>query len=306
MSKEKILHLFQYPIKDIIDKLDDIKQSGWDSILISPVQPSKEEDNWSSWYMNYQITSLSIGNKYGKKEQLKELCNKAHDKGLKIYTDIIITHFGNKSKEEELMPHDNVDKDLVDNQYFWREKKYINYDSRYSITHHCNALPAVKTENFDYQNLVIKFINELIDCNIDGIRLDSAKMISTPEEDFGEPRNMFFERVFTGIKTPLYVFGEVIFEKKEIIEKYQKYINVLTEFSGNSYNLNSQKTVFFIEGHDTFLDKQMGYTSKWTMDKIVNEYEFLVRDFQKVLFYARPNDNTYLSDRIKYINSRYR
>lgn len=66
MNKEKMLHLFQYPTIEIINKLNDIKYYGWDSVLISPVQPSKEEYNWS-WYMNYQITSLSIGNKYGTK-----------------------------------------------------------------------------------------------------------------------------------------------------------------------------------------------------------------------------------------------
>lgn len=306
MNKEKILHIFQFSIKDIIAKLDEVKESGWTSILISPVQPSKEEDNWT-WYMNYQVTNLSIGNKYGDEKQLIELCNKAHDMGLKVYTDIIVTHFGNiGGGDKSFIPHEKVDKNLVQNEYFWREKKMIDYNNRYSITHHCNGLPAIRVDNYDYQDLVVKFINSLENIGFDGMRLDSAKMISTPEEDFGEPRNMFFQRVLENIKKPIYIFGEVIFEKKEIIEKYQAYIDVLTEFSGNSYNLNSQKTVFFIEGHDTFLDKGMGYTSKWSMDKIVNEYEFLLRDFQKVLFYVRPNDNTYLSDEIRRINNTYR
>jgi len=305
MSKEKILHLFQYPIKDITDKLDEIKESGWTSILISPVQPSKEENGL--WYMNYQIISLTIGNRYGNIEQLIELCENAHEKGLKVYTDIIITHFGNAGGgDKSFIPHEKVDNNLTQNKYFWREKKIIDYDNRYSITHHCNGLPAIRVDNFDYQDLVINFINSLIDIGFDGARLDSAKMISTPEEDFGEPRNLFFKRVLENIKKPIYIFGEVIFEKKEIIDKYEKYIDVLTEFSGNSYNLNSQRTLFFIESHDTFNDENMGYTRKWDMNKIVNEYEFLVRDFQKVLFYARPNNNTWCSDRIKNINNTYK
>jgi glycosidase len=304
MSKEKILHLFQWNISDIIDNLEEIKANGWTSILTTPVQPSKEESSLA-WYMRYQITSLSIGNKYGSKILLKELCEKAHKLGLKVYTDIIITHFGNKSKEEELIPHENVDINLVDNKYFWREKKYIDYNSRYSICHHCNALPAIKTENFDYQNLVIKFIDQLIDCGVDGVRVDSAKMIATPEEDFGESRNMFFERVLKEIKKSIYVFGEVIFEKKEMIEKYQKHIDVLTEFNKNSYSLNKQNCILFIESHDTFLDEGIGYTSKWSMDKIINDYEFLAKDFQKVLFYSRPFDNSWCSDRVKNINLKY-
>lgn len=305
MSKEKILHLFQWSISDIINNLDQIKASGWTSILTSPVQPSKEDNGL--WYMNYQITSLSIGNRYGDKYKLIELCKKAHELDLKVYIDIIVTHFGNAGGgNKSLIPHEKVDKNLVNNEYFWREKKYINYKDRYSITHHCNSLPAIKTENYDYQDLVIKFINELIDCGVNGVRIDSAKMIATPEEDFGESRNMFFERVLKEIKKPIYMFGEVIFEKKEMIEKYQKHIDVLTEFSGNSYNLNKNKTVVFIEGHDTFLDELIGYTSKWGMDKIINEYQYLVRDFNKVLFYVRPFDSRWCSDKVRKINITYK
>jgi alpha-amylase len=305
MIKEKILHLFQWNISSIIDNLDNIKNSGWTSILTSPVQPSKEEDS-QAWYMRYQILSLTIGNRYGTKEQLKELCNKAHEKDLKVYTDIIITHYANAGGgEKSLTIHKNVDKKLVNNPYFWREKKYINYNDRYSITHHCNSLPAVKTENFDYQDLVINFINELIDCGIDGVRLDSAKMIATPEEYFGEDRNLFFSRVLGSIKKPLHVFGEVIFEKKELIEKYQKYIDILTEFSNSSYSLKRDKLILFLESHDTYNDQLVGYTSNWNMDKIINEYEFLVRDFNKVLFYSRPFDNSWCSHRMKEINYRY-
>lgn len=301
MCKEKILHCFQWKISDIISNLINIKNSGWTSILISPVQQSKEEDS-NAWYMLYQVTGLTIGNKYGDINDIVLLCQKAHELGLKVYTDIIVTHFGNKSKEEELITHDKVDKDLVNNPYFWREKRYIDYNSRYSITHHCNSLPAIETSNFDYQDLVIDFINNLIDCGIDGVRLDSAKMIATPDEDFRESRNMFFARVLGGIKMPIYVFGEVIFEKKQMIDLYEKYIDVLTEFSNNSYDLNKNKTIFFIESHDTYNDTDIGYTCNWDIDKIIENYKHLVNSFDKVLFYTRPMTDDWCSNKIKNIN----
>lgn len=305
MDKDKILHLFQCNIAYIMENLKEIKNSGWTSILITPTQPSKEEES-EAWYMRYQVIGLTIGNRYGTKEQLIELCKKAHTLGLNIYVDIIVTHFANAGDgEKELIVHKKVDKNLINNPYFWREKKYIDYNNRYSVTHHCNGLAAIRTDNYDYQDLIIKFLNELIDCGIDGVRLDSAKMIATPEEDFKELPNMFFKRVFENIKKPLYTFGEVIFEKKELIEKYQKYIDVLTEFSKNSYNLNKDKSILFIESHDTFNDEKIGYTSRWKTEKIVNEYEYLIRDFKKVLFYARPFDDTWKSNRIKEINFKY-
>lgn len=304
MLKDKILHLFMWNITDIIINLTAIKKNGWTSILLTPVQPSKDE-NSDAWYMRYQITNLSIGNKYGSKERLVTLCKLAHNIGLKIYVDTIITHYGNKSKEEELIPHNNVDIDLVNNSHLWRDKQYIDYNNRYSVTHHCNGLAAVRVDNYQYQDMVINFFNSLIDCGVDGVRIDSAKMISLPEEEFGDSRNVFFERVLKEIKKPLYVFGEVIFENLELIDMYEQYIDVLTEFNANgSYNVNKKKTVLFIESHDTFNDDNIGYTSNWGTNMVIDNYEYLVRDFEKVLFYSRPYENVWNSKRIKEINNR--
>lgn len=304
MSKEKILHCFLWETRAIIENLYKIKEANWNSILVTPVQPSKEEEN-GLWYMRYQIINLSIGNRYGSKADLEELCQKAHELGIKIYVDIIVTHFGNKGGgNEALIPHNKIDKEIVNNPYFWREKKHINYNDRYSIVHHCNGLPSIRTENHDYQNLVIKFLDELIACGIDGVRLDSAKMIATPEE-FGE-NNQFFTRVLKKLKKPLYIFGEVIFEKKEIINKYEKYIDVLTQFNEDAYNLNKEKTIFFVESHDFYLDREIGCTRNWSTDMVITQYEYLAKDFQKVLFYVRPMDNACFSDRLKQINLKYK
>ena len=306
MSKDKILHLFIWNISAIIENLQDIKNSGWTSILLTPVQPSKDEIS-SMWYMRYQVTGLTIGNKHGSKEELIELCKRSHELGLNIYVDIIITHYGNVSKEEELIPHESVDGNLVNNHNFWREKKYIDYNDRYSVTHHCNGLAAVRVDNYDYQDLVIDFLNDLIDCGVDGVRLDSAKMVALPEEDFNERRNKFFTRVLSNIKKPLYVFGEVIFETKRLMDMYEKYIDVLTEFNAEcSYKLNKSKTILFIESHDTFNDANIGYTSDWKTDTVVDNYRYLARDFDKVLFYSRPHENEWKSSRIKEINWEYK
>lgn len=306
MGKNKILHVFLWHMSAIMDNLEDIKNSGWNSILLTPVQPSKDETR-SEWYMRYQPTGLTIGNKYGSKEQLIELCKRAHDLKLNVYVDTIITHFGNKSKEEELIAHENVDTRLVNNSHFWRDKKYIDYNDRYSVTHHCNGLASVITENYDYQDLVINFLNEMIDCGVDGIRLDSAKMIALPEEDFNEQRNEFFIRVLNNVKKPLYVFGEVIFETKRLINMYEKYIDVLTEFNAErSYELNKSKTILFIESHDTYNDDNIGYTSNWKTETVVDNYKYLARDFEKVLFYSRPHENEWKSNMIKEINWEYK
>ena len=37
-----------------------------------------------------------------------------------------------------------------------------------------------------------------------------------------------------------------------------------------------------------FLDSSIGYTSSWSEEKILNEYKYIKRDFNNVLFYSRP------------------
>ena len=287
----KILHLFQWKLNDIYNNLHTIKESNWDYILISPVQPSKEPNG--DWYMAYQILNMSIGNRYGTKDELIKLCNKAHELGLKVFVDTIVTHYANKGGGGlRFTPHDNIDCSLINNKYIWRERKDIDYNNRWSVINHCNGLPAIKVDNYDYQDLVIKFYNELIDCGIEGIRIDSCKMISLPEEN----NNHFFIRVINGLKKDISIFGEIIFESKELIKKYQKYIYVLNEFNKNSYDLDRNRLITFIESHDTFLSKDINYTSSWSQNKVNNEFNHIKNDFN-VLYYTRP-----YSDSWKYVN----
>ena len=287
----KILHMFNWNLKDIINNLEEIKESQWDYILISPVQPSKEPNG--DWYMNYQITDLSIGNHHGSKEDLIKLCNKAHKLGIGIFVDVIVTHFANAGGGElELIPHELVNKKFTNNTYIWRDKKYINYKDRNSVINHCNGLATVRLDNYDYQDIVIEFLNELIDCGIDGIRIDSCKLISLPEEN----GNHFFTRVLEGLKKDILVFGEIIFESKELIQKYQKYIYVLNEFNKYSYDIDRDRLITFIESHDSFLDSTIRYTSNWSQDKVDSEYRIIKNDFN-ILYYTRP-----FSDSWKYVN----
>ena len=61
---DRVLHLPDDKIIDIIDKLQQIKEQGFTSILTSVLQPSKEEWN-TNWHMRYQVNSIygkDIGN----------------------------------------------------------------------------------------------------------------------------------------------------------------------------------------------------------------------------------------------------
>ena len=124
---DRVLHLPDDKILDIVNKLPQIKKQGFTAILTSALQPSKEEWN-VDWHMRYQVNSIygkDIGNLMGSKDDLKLLCNKAHEIGLNVYVDVVFTHFGNKGGMglDELTPHESVDEILRNNPYYWKNKK---------------------------------------------------------------------------------------------------------------------------------------------------------------------------------------
>ena len=301
MENVKILHLFQWNIKDIINVLNEVKEQGFTAVLITSVQPFKNENEIDKWYWVYQPLALKIGNRFGTKEDLKELCSKANEIGLKVYVDVIVTHFASSNNPMQL--HEDVDKELSTNENFWKERKPIRdweWEDRWKVTNLCHGMPCTRTDNFDYQDLVIKFLNELIECGVNGFRFDSGKSISLSEED----GNMFFDRVLDNLnhKDELDVFAEVIFVNKDLSDLYTKHINILT----NSFVSDKTKAIVYVESHDSYLDKKIGVTRHMSSDMVVNEYEVLFKaGFVNTMFYARPFDETWKSDRIREINKKY-
>ena len=49
----RMLHLFQWKLNDIMDHVKLIKEAGFDTILLTPIQPSKNDiDADKAWYKN--------------------------------------------------------------------------------------------------------------------------------------------------------------------------------------------------------------------------------------------------------------
>ena len=301
MKGVKILHLFQWNIKDIINVLEEVKEQGFTAVMITSVQPFKNEHEIDKWYWVYQPLELKIGNRFGTKEDLIELCSKANRIGLKVYVDIIVTHMA--SANDPMKLHEDVDKELATNENFWKERKQIKdweWEDRWKVTNLCHGMPCTRTDNFDYQDLVIKFMNELIECGVNGFRIDSGKSISLPEED----GNMFFDRVISNLnkKEELDIFAEVIFINKDVSDLYTKHVNILT----NSFVTDKEKAIVYVESHDSFLDKKIGVTRHMNNETLVNEYEILFKaGFLNTMFYTRPFDNTWKCTRIREINTRW-
>lgn len=283
----RILHLLNWKLYDVEKVLDEVASQGFQAIQINPLQPLKE-DNFDNWWLSYQPCAFKIGNQYGSKEDLINLCQEAHKRNISIYADVICTHVAG-TNDGNLVPHEKVDKELVNNPYFWREKKRVtNWDSRYETVNYCAGLPSFNLQNWDLQNIIIKFLNELIDCGVDGFRFDSAKSIKTAKEGCD-----FFPRVLGNLKKPVYNYGEVIFADEELISLYADYIDVLT----NTWSRNKDHVVVFPESHDSFYE--FGYTKDKSSQEITKDYKVIVHNYPNTIYFARSFDDEWKSKEVK-------
>lgn len=284
---ERVIHMYNWETKEIINRVQRIANQGFTAIQIPTVQPFKNSYK-DKWYWQYQPLSFDIGNEFGSKEELINLCNKAHEYGLKIIVDVILTHMAGDDYGN-IIPHPSVDRKLVESDIWKSFDRIYNWNDRYEVITKSHGMPTIQLAKPKAQEFALDFINRLKQCGVDGLRLDSGKSIALPEEG-----NDFL----TKLPKDMFIYAEVIFESKELIDKYCQYVNVLT----SSYGSDRNRMVTFIDSHD--LMNEFKVTSHYTSDIIKREYNILCGNFPNTLFYVRPFDNCWESEEVKRANLR--
>ena len=284
---ERVIHMYNWETKEIINRVQRIANQGFTAIQIPTVQPFKNSYK-DKWYWQYQPLSFDIGNEFGSKEELMNLCNKAHEYGLKIIVDVILTHMAGDDYGN-IIPHPSVDKKLVESDIWKSFDRIYNWNDRYEVITKSHGMPTIQLAKPKAQEFALDFINRLKQCGVDGLRLDSGKSIALPEEG-----NDFL----TKLPKDMFIYAEVIFESKELIDKYCQYVNVLT----SSYGSDRNRMVTFIDSHD--LQHEFKVTSHYTDDVIKREYDILCSNFPNTLFYVRPFNNCWESEEVKRANLR--
>lgn len=291
----RIIHFFNWRLNDIVPNLETVKKQGFDAIQLNPIQPLKE-DGLKEWWMSYQPISFDVGNYFGSKEELEYLCYVCKELGILPFQDVVINHMGS-SVNDNFEPHERVDEKLRSNPDYWRIKESVNnWNNRDEVIHNCINLPGLNVYNQDVEDMIVDFLNSLIDLGIEGFRFDAAKSIGLPSEGYRFWPNIIYRLKKYG----LFLYGEVIFEEnRNILDEYARYMHVL----GNYDTSNPDSMVKFVESHDSFLsDDRMGYT-KYTKDQdIIANYKSLVNYYNNTLFYVRPFNDTWKSEEIKAAN----
>lgn len=283
----KILHLFQWRINDIIPELKTIKDQGFDAIQISPIQGTK--DSGMEWWKLYQPINLKIGNEQiGSKKDLINLIQEARKYNIRIVVDIVLRHVAG-DESYPLKPHRNVDPELL--PYLAEPIDAVNIDNdRWQCTRRCTGMPMLNYDDPNLMKLYRRFLDELVFIGVDGFRLDQLKHYALPEEG-GKALELF---------SRYNMYGEALNCSKELLNKYSKYMKVLTE--GRPSDIT--KLVAKFESHDDYLE--LGLTKRMTDEMRLTEWDVLVNHLSgcDCLYYTRPFETLWKSEEMRKINRR--
>ena len=161
-------------LKGIIKKLDYLESLGVSIIYLSPIF-------WSQSNHRYDISDFEKVDPYaGCNDDLKELCDKAHSKGMKIILDGVFNHTGNDSKYfNEYNSFDEVGAFQSEkSKYYPFYRKYIRdgktcFDYWWGMKN----LPVCDGNSTAWQNYIYGeggIIDLWFSLGIDGLRLDVA------------------------------------------------------------------------------------------------------------------------------------
>ena len=172
-------------------------------------------------------------------------------------------------------------------------------------------MPDVNTENKDFQDYFIKYLNDCIACGADGFRYDTAKHIGLPDDpkDSKSKENNFWSRVTTEVTNAdkIFNYGEVLQGENDRIEDYQKAIGATTassygeviraavnttaliasKVSNLKIAVDEPNAVTWVESHDNYCNDG----SYQTMDdeEVIRAWAIIcARKSGTPLFYDRP------------------
>lgn len=225
-------------IRGIIEKLDYLKELGIDIIWLSPVYESPQDDN------GYDISDYrSIYSVFGNLDDMKELLNESHRRGIRIMMDLVVNHTSDEHKWfiESKKSKDNPYRDY----YIWKDPKgfdaegkpippnnwgsffsgsaweYDEESGQFYLHLFSKRQPDLNWENEKVRREIYDMMNWWMEIGIDGWRLDTCNLYSKDTEFPDYPSNNGAPYVVS----PIYGHGPRIHEfigemNREVFSKY--------------------------------------------------------------------------------------
>ena len=262
MQDTPILHCWNWSMTNISNNLQSIKDAGFKTIQLSPMQPQKDYYNGNSvkdaWWKLYQPLGFSVAtkdNQIGTKSELTSMCTKAKSLGIDVIVDVVANHLANideKNNESDGTP--KVKPEVANYEPYIYEHRN---DAENPTFHHnpkatgsgaitqfygYGGLPDLNTSHSKVQERVTSLLKEYIDCGVNGFRFDAAKHIETPEDP--QYPSDFWKNVLgntttyatgKGLEKPYY-YGEILNspEGGRSFSLYTKYMCTIDSNQGSA------------------------------------------------------------------------
>ena len=302
------LHTFMWSFQTIKEHMEEIAQAGYTSIQINNVSAVKDNSelgkgNWYlNWYYIYQPINTTIGNYIlGSEDEFKEMCNIAHQYGVRVIVDAVANHF---TSDWEV-----IDPSWQNKEYFHPQAPINDYNDREDCTQHTlTGLWDLNTQNGEVAQRMAEFYRKVVADGADGFRYDAAKHIELTNEFGG---SQYWNTILPN--GAQYQYGEVLQDKNVRETDYAAMFNDSSINGGgvtasdygqemrNSMNDRSVNTRFFTdfrlnapgnqlvtgsESHDNYCDRQ---SEKFTEQQVRTAWATMnARGKAMTLFFNRP------------------
>lgn len=286
-----ILHCFDWTLADIQEEIPNIAKAGFTAVQTSPVH--ERAGKGSVWYDVYRPYDFKIGNGLGTEADLKALCAKAHEYGVKVIVDVVANH----------TDYGNVADRLKDQGLYHQPFDVGNWHDRHQVTFGKIGMWDLDTNNPTVQAIIKQYIQDLKACGVDGIRCDAIKHIGLPSEG-----DSFMQNV---VDQEMYNYGEILDstggDDNVLFPEYQTYMSITDNGYGNGFansfaggsinesvgNFNqrkakTEKLVYWGESHDTYAND--GGESKNKSQNVIDRAYAVVagNNGATALYFSRP------------------
>ena len=308
-----ILHAWNWSYQEIENNLEAIAKAGFSTVQTSPVQPPKEynenlTDVADRWWKLYQPLGFSVADKswLGTAKELKSLCEKAKEYGIKIIVDIVFNHLAGGTATSFNPEVKNYEPEIYEQNLI-----HMQGTSGGEINGAMGDFPDLMTENELVQQRALSLLKECIDLGVSGFRFDAAKHVGTQTDG-----SNFWPFVLNGATsyanenynfTPYY-YGEILndltggrkmktYTDMMSVTDNGASANIYQKMSSANvlYGLDYAKTddptkiVLWVESHDTYTENVELGNNNPSDAKIRRAWSIVANRYgATALFFARP------------------
>ncbi|KAM7344129.1 uncharacterized protein ACRADG_010965 [Cochliomyia hominivorax] len=240
-NRFSIVHLFEWTWRDIAKECEDfLGPQGYGGVQISPPNEVREIEG-KPWWARYQPVSYILISRSGNQADLINMIERCSKVGVRIYVDIVVNHMTGLDEGESIGTagsHCNYKKRSYPAVPYGSEDFHPACDIKdyqnSAEVRNCqlNSLLDLNQTVPHVRNMIVDYMNKLLDLGVAGFRLDAAKhmwpndlkiiygRLKPLSERFGFPKNSW-----------PYIFQEVIDLGGESIKKTEySPLGAVTEF----------------------------------------------------------------------------